>query len=307
MRVELLKFMRRVRRAIGARARRAPAALRAAWVRYVSRRPFWYTDRNGITLELLPADNLTAYLSQRMLFDDAGTAALLARVVRPGMTVFDVGAHTGAFALLAARYLGEAGAVHAFEPAAATFGRLARNLAHSPRLAARVVANRIAVAAADGELVLHTFPPEYSAWNSFGQPRLLDDRRRPRSPTGSELVRTVTVDSYCRERGVARVDLLKIDVEGFEDDVARGCAAMLARDAIPWVIFEISLAPLDGAGKTPRGILQAFRDLGFALYLIGPAGELAPVGPLEQFAAPYFANYFGVRSGAPPPPGLPAG
>jgi len=287
-----------------ARARRLPAHLRASWCKYVRRKPFWYTDRNGITLELKPEDNLAVYFRSRLLFDDIGTIALLRRIIKPGLTVLDVGAHMGAFALFVANLLQGRGVVHAFEPTRSSYQRLARNVAYNQRLATNIILNQLAVADTDGELVLHTFPPQYSAWNTLGQPELADEHNRKRTPTATEKVRSVTVDAYCRSRFIERVDLLKIDVEGFEDNVIHGCSELLRQAAIPWVIFEISLAPLKGSNKTPGGILTTFAQLGFTLFRIEEDGALSPVGAIDRFEAPFFANYFGVHAGATLPDGV---
>ena len=51
----------------------------------------------------------------------------VARNLRPGMTVINVGANVGLYALMASRIVGERGAVHAFEPSSESFERLRRN------------------------------------------------------------------------------------------------------------------------------------------------------------------------------------
>ena len=44
------------------------------------------------------------------------TMEVFASLLAPGMTVFDVGANVGPYALVAARRVGDRGSVHAFEP-----------------------------------------------------------------------------------------------------------------------------------------------------------------------------------------------
>src|ERR1035441_6724268 len=56
------------------------------------------------------------------------TKALLGSLIRPGMTVFDIGAHVGHYTLLAARIVGPTGRVYAFEPEPENFALLKRNV-----------------------------------------------------------------------------------------------------------------------------------------------------------------------------------
>ncbi len=57
------------------------------------------------------------------------TARLFKEVIRPGDTVVDIGANVGFFSLLAARLVGTAGRVYAFEPEPQNFALLTKNIA----------------------------------------------------------------------------------------------------------------------------------------------------------------------------------
>ena len=59
---------------------------------------------------------------------DQAAPRFFKRCVRPGMTVFDVGANKGQMALLFASLVGASGRVVAFEPAPAEFSSLERNV-----------------------------------------------------------------------------------------------------------------------------------------------------------------------------------
>lgn len=274
--------------------RRVLIRLRILYVRHILRKPFWYTDCNRIRMELLPEENLYYYFTSRQLLDDPGSVALLQRTIKPGMTVFDIGAHAGAFSLLAAQRLQGRGNVHAFEPTSGTYARLMRNIEQNHTLASSIRPNQLAIAGTDGHVTLNTFPAHLSVWNTMGRPEMQDERGLRVMPSTSEVVEAITVDTYCRERGVQKIDLLKIDVEGFEDDVIAGCTQMIRQHAIDNVLFEISLAPLKGTGKSPRTILHMFANLGFQLYQIEEDGSTSEIGNIDNFSTPFFANYFGV-------------
>src|SRR5690242_13737986 len=56
-------------------------------------------------------------------------SALIERIIRPGMTIIDVGANHGMFSLEAAHLIGREGTIHAFEPTPSTRSLLLNNLA----------------------------------------------------------------------------------------------------------------------------------------------------------------------------------
>src|SRR5262249_47115015 len=108
----------------------APWRWRLLWHRLTWYRPWWYTDRFGVTLRLyaeLPGANAWTLMTHAH-FDDAAALEHVSALVGPGMTVFDVGAHHGAFALWAMHQVGPSGHVHAFEPTPSTFARLVAHL-----------------------------------------------------------------------------------------------------------------------------------------------------------------------------------
>lgn len=137
-------------------------------------------------------------------------ALLSSARLSPARTVLDVGANVGAFTGLVRRMYPDA-EVWACEPAPTTFSCLERNFSNDPR----VHPLRIAVAERPGEAAM-----EFSAERS-SHSRLSD--------AGTVDVTVTTVDDLRRAHGLDVVDLLKIDVESFEDAVLDGARETLAR------------------------------------------------------------------------------
>jgi FkbM family methyltransferase len=267
------------------------------WMRRVVQKPTWHTDRDGITCRLYPTDDLLRYFSGQAFYDDPATIAFLRRIVYPGMIIFDVGAHWGEFSLLTARLLCGKGEIHAFEPSVESYDRLIHNIDHNKTLSKSIILNHAAIYNTEQEVTLYTFPPHLSGWNSLGRPTMDLPGGGVIRPTGSEPIRSTTIDAYCHANQIARIDLLKIDVEGYEDDVIVGCQEMISKNSIPWVIFEISLDPLRGANKSPLSILQKFTANKFDIFLIANGGGLRKIEDTRTFEVPYFANYFAVHAG----------
>lgn len=135
--------------------------------------------------------------------------------VSPGMTVLDVGAHSGFYTLLLSKLVGPQGHVIAFEPLPVNFRILEENIALNGLK--NVTARREAVGERSGELKFEVPGQEDSL---VAGPFRDDDAR------GVIDVPVVSLDDFLFERGL-KVDLIKMDVEGAEDDVMRGAQRML--------------------------------------------------------------------------------
>jgi FkbM family methyltransferase len=130
--------------------------------------------------------------------------------LQSGGVFVDVGANVGTYALALARHVGPTGTVIAIEPHPVIHDRLSFN-----RSASRLAQVQLVAAAAgetNGELTIETDD------SNFGASHVV---------TGRALARAFTVPCFTLEHilgtaGVARVDALKIDVEGFEDRVLIG-------------------------------------------------------------------------------------
>ncbi len=151
--------------------------------------------------------------------------------------VVDVGAHRGEF-LAGIKQLRPEARVLSFEPDPDVYADLAVNAANWPDVTARCVA----IGDRAGSMKLHRAP--LSVMSSL----------RPSWPQGNHVVTVdvdvVTLDEACV--GLDRVDLLKIDVEGFEDAVVEGARTTLTR--CRFLLIELSLAR---AGASNLDVLSA--------------------------------------------------
>jgi FkbM family methyltransferase len=274
------------------RHRRAAAGVFV--VRRLLRRPVVLRHRNGFDLIVHPDEPIYNLFYHGYLgAPEIGEQEFCKRVVRPGMTVVDVGANIGQYALLFAALVGPAGAVHAFEPCAATLRRLRANLALNG--VEHVTTERLALSSIDGGILsLNLYPDGYSAWNTAGRP-VMFSRDRPAErvePIGREEVPTATLDAWASRHRVARIDFLKIDVEGAETDVLRGAAQLLAAGRIACVQFEVSRQMVAGMGRAAPDPFDLLRGFGYRCHPVSPAGELLP--PVASTDA-FLANFIALR------------
>jgi FkbM family methyltransferase len=271
-------------RGIGGRRR----ALGKGWlVEHVLESPVLFTDRFGVEVLLYPSDGV-ADRYEHGGYNEQAEQDFCAAFLRPGMVAFDVGANYGLYSLLFAKSVGE-GSVFAFEPEPWNFERLTRNIALND--ASAVTPIRAAVFRTDGEVQLNVYPREQHGWHTLGRPAMELDGK-PCRPEATVGVPAVTLDTFCGEHGIARIDLLKIDVEGAELDVLRGAQTLLESGAIGCVLFEVSPLMLEGMGHTVEEVFTYLRERGFELHDVAEGGALTPVSDL---ASERYANYVALR------------
>lgn len=171
----------------------------------------------------------------------------VARAVLPRDGVaFDIGANVGAFACALAT-LAPDGRVIAVEPSPATAAALRRTVALNG-LVERITVQETAVGAMPGRARFHA-----EAGHTAGSHLLHADTMAPERLTPVEVAVT-TLDALAA--GLERLDLIKIDVEGFESEVLDGAAATLAR-CRPVVLAEFNAwTILCNRNGNPRTVLE---------------------------------------------------
>jgi FkbM family methyltransferase len=96
-------------------------------------------------------------------------------------------------------------------------------------------------------------------------------------------VTVTTLDRFCAARGIERVGLLKIDVEGFEPDVLEGAGALLEKHAIDLILFEHSPAFYRQRGLDPRAPIDVLSRFGYrTTHLDGSAVDRDTIGDSPQ-------------------------
>lgn len=179
----------------------------------------------------------------------------------PGDTFVDVGANVGYDTLLAARIVGTTGRVVAIEASPTTFALLTRNLALNDTANVRPV--NAAVSDRRGKLDLHE---PYQG--NIGAATTLASR-------GGRLVATVDalpLEEILTAQDIARIRLLKIDVEGAEPAILRGVLdRMSLYPATMDILVEAS--PQDDLAAWTE-VFERLRAAGFSAYEIENSYEI---------------------------------
>jgi FkbM family methyltransferase len=182
----------------------------------------------------------------------------LKRVLKPGMTVVDGGANIGYFTLLAARLVGDAGQVFAFEPEPANFDLLRNSVERNS--ADNVVLTRCALSDRLGSATL------FLDRSNFGSPSL---RAENVDDLGGEVVvETIRLDDFLAKRSAPAVDLIKLDAEGAEGLILAGAEGVLAGGGPLRVVMEFCPRGLRNMGTDPLAFLQSLREVGFEMEML---------------------------------------
>ena len=159
---------------------------------------------------------------------------------RTVQTLFDVGAHLGETAVeWAAKY--PQAVIHSFEPCGASFEQLQANVRRFPK----VKPVNLALGDRIGCQNLHV--NAFSATNSLlaAAPQIGDPTTKDLlACTGEVSIQVSTVDAYCQENGIEFLDVLKMDVQGFELQVLRGAERFLKEQRIAFIFTEVSFEAL---------------------------------------------------------------
>jgi len=181
--------------------------------------------------------------------------------IQPGMIVADVGANQGIFTLLCAKLV-ESGAVFAFEPEPVLFDSLQRNLEWN-RIE-NVQASRKAAASTQSHAKL------VKGRLNSGDNRIVTDKKR--SDQFVEIEAIPLDDLPAAEK----VNLLKIDTQGYELQVLRGCTKLLQRSPEICILLEFWPFGLAQHNTQPEELLSFLSSRGFDVSELDRTGVRVP-------------------------------
>jgi FkbM family methyltransferase len=201
--------------------------------RMLGKDDFVIVDRHGIRyhLDLSEGIDFSIYLLGAF---EPGTQRTLKRLLKPGDTVFDIGANIGAHTLSLAQCVGPSGKVYAFEPTDFAFEKLRRNLALNPDSQARTFPQQLLLAAKPTE---QSEQEIYASW-----PLQNDGSVHPKHRgrlVSAQHATVDTLDAFVARQDIRRLDLIKIDVDGHELPVLQGAVEAL-RCFRPILVMEMS-------------------------------------------------------------------
>ena len=190
----------------------------------------------------------------------------LERTVRPGDIVWDVGANVGVYTELFCKWVGPEGKVVAFEPNPDPIAQIKNRLPHC----AWLTLENVALGSRDEESMLVV-----DGNNTVGG-HVQIDSEAIRSGKSVIPIQVNTADGVCARIGKSP-NVVKIDVEGFEEEVLLGFERTLSSPSLRAVLIEIHFQQLESRGQAtaPIRIEKFLKHKGFRLEWVDSSHLLA--------------------------------
>ena len=195
---------------------------------------------------------------------------LFRRAIPEDGVVLDVGAHAGQYAKIFSR-LTPRGQVYAFEPGG--YARSILRVALALNLCNNVAILPIGLGAREGSEIL-TLPVKRPGSYGFGLAHFGPETRF--ETVAREAVAISTIERMVTLLGLARLDFIKADIEGWELQLIRG-----GRDAIqrfrPVVLLELNAPAVARAGDDLAAAFAEIAELGYRPFSLDASGALQPL------------------------------
>lgn len=185
---------------------------------------------------------------------------VLKKFISEGSIVFDVGAAYGRYTLPFCRLVGSYGHVYSFEPGSYSYGVLS-TIVKFHRLR-NVTIMKKALSNKSGTLRL-ILPIKKSG---KAGPSLAYLSEQGNSNCITEDVEMTTIDNYCEEMNVFRVDFIKCDVEGAELLVFKGGRNTIERYK-PTILCEVDKGNLEKFRETPERLYEFIVPMGYKSFI----------------------------------------
>lgn len=194
---------------------------------------------------------------------ERATNAVVRAICRPGDVVIEAGANNGSETLLVALLVGERGRVHAFEPVPHVHNQLAENVRLN-RLENVVSLEQIALGEQEKDVSFYLTPrsvPNQGMSSQFAFPGSSETLK----------VRQRTLDGWAADRGLQRLDFLKMDIQGGELGLLEGGCTTIARH-LPVIVTEAAAIEQGQAGRSLTELWVHLADAGYEIWFFGPSG-----------------------------------
>jgi FkbM family methyltransferase len=212
--------------------------------------------------------------------------AFLWLYLRPGDTFFDCGSHTGLFSCIAAKRLCNTGRIVGFDPNPICFQLYEYNLKNMGCNCFTALNLGLSDTKDCGELLLGK--PGMSAFSTFAKGTKTD----PYIGNEKLLVEQLPLDDVLINLDINRVDLAKIDVEGWETLVLRGAHQSINAGKFPVLTIEFTEANAVAAGSSTRELRTLIESFGYTLCSFDATNLCLIPEPIRpQY---YYANLFAV-------------
>ncbi len=214
-------------------------------------------EAHGNTYALKASDQGITPMLLKQNDYEAEEIQLVKRMIKPGMTVVDIGANIGYYTVIFSKLVGKEGQVFAFEPEPENLDYLHENIAGNHCTNVEVAP----IALADKKGQIDFFVPECTrSTSSMVASNLIYEKGANKISVATE-----SLDEYLSGKHAPQVDFIKIDVQGAESIVFSGAQKVLSQDHLS-LMMEFWPFGMKEAGTDIQEYLRMFERHGFSFY-----------------------------------------
>jgi FkbM family methyltransferase len=240
------------------------------WSLLVTREAVWCRNRLGQHYQPI---SLPEYRYMRNGNPERNVSLLTEKLLQKGMTVVDIGANHGLFSLEAAQFVGSEGHVYAFEPTPKLCSQLKKHFQINQ--IEQICLFEQAVSNFDGMTQLRVHE-KYTGLNSLAEQDLIWQQTTLVADQVID-VPVCQLDTVVNTLNIDQIDLLKVDVEGFESAVLEGASGILTEGRARYILLEIADCHERNSALPVNRLLKVLDQFGYVVHFITPEGEIGEV------------------------------
>ncbi len=220
-----------------------------------------YVQIEGYKLYINPMDTVVSATLAKTGAWEPFVSKQFIQIAKKARTIVDVGGNIGYFTLLGASFSKSSSNIFVFEPDLVNFQSLTKTVKENKL--ENVTCEKVAIAQNSGKISLFISP------DNLGDHRTFDsgDNRE------TEVVRVVSLDDYFNEYP-HEIDLLKIDIQGYEHFAIMGAKKLFQKKRIKVILSELWPYGLQIAGCNWRNYLKLLEQSGFSLWEVNEEEQL---------------------------------
>lgn len=211
-------------------------------------------ERNGINYEL----DISCLMQWYIYWDlTEKQREKLYSLVNKGDIVFDVGTNIGETLLNFAKLTGEKGFVYGFEPDEKNYKNVQKNISLNDFNNVRVF--NFGISDKKESVKLYRVDS-----HNLGMNRILSESEAAKFDDFT-IIETELLDNVVDENHIERIDVIKIDIEGYEMHALRGAEKTL-RKFQPRLFIEVGYTRLIENGTSPNEMVKFLQALNYTIY-----------------------------------------
>ena len=200
------------------------------------------------------------------------------------LIIFDVGANIGAFSMKLARKCldkNQKYIIYAFEPNKIIFNLLKNNLSLNKVISKNIFPLQIPIGDSNKEINF------INKKNNSGGSKVFNNVKDSKSKNDTVKLKQISLDYFVKKNDIDHVDIIKIDVEGYEPIVLDGCINTIKKFK-PILYIEITPLWFKDIGRSSFELLNLLKSIGYEIFLddeniLKPIQDFKSISNKDQF------------------------